>query len=287
MADGFDRLFPLTEVTSMMRNVFGLFGLFLALGPALLAETRQPAKPTQPSPPTGSASELPPFSKFSKTPDIIQRLQTVIDTKDFRDPDRFKEALEALHDALVSKKNEVPLFFDEEAFKAEMPKKIESFDIKVPVPPTKEPSILDFKVQLPSLPKKMTAEAALRALIGQLPKVKATYLIRNGTVVITTAKQASIKSLLQEKVAASFYQKPLFEALFALSDQTGASIAIDPKVTERAFVPVSATFAHDTTLESALSLLTDMAGLRHVIIGDGIYVTTVENADKLRYMPKY
>ena len=112
------------------------------------------------------------------------------------------------------------------------------------------------------------------------------FLIRSGLVFITAKNKATVKSLLQEKVAVSFLQKPLVHAIYALSDRTGASIVVDPRVGEKFMTPITATFANDTTLESALTTLTNIAELRFVVAGEGIFVTTPENADAVRYGPK-
>ena len=96
-----------------------------------------------------------------------------------------------------------------------------------------------------------------------------------------TPKKASVKALLKEKVILNVHQKSLAEALYQLSDQTGASIVLDPRAGEALLSPVSATFANDAWLEGALTVLTDMAGLRFTVVAGTIYVTTPENANKL------
>jgi hypothetical protein len=275
--------------------------LGLALGLALLhhvalAQPGQPPQQPQPVQPELPKQkiipELPPFSKFSKAPEVIQRLQTEFDTKGFHEPMPLGEALALVDELLAARKKEVALLFDAEAFRAEAPKPKLTFTFQ-PEPPKKEPpdgkpepGILDTKVTLPLIPRKLTADLALRLFLSQLTDYQGTYIIRNGTVLLTTKNRGSVKNLLKEKVAASFHQTPLFEAIYKLSDQVGASVVIDPKFADRAFTPVTATFVHDATLESALTLLTDMAGLRLAVIDNGIYVTSPQNADKIRYLPR-
>jgi hypothetical protein len=285
----------------MRRHALFLAGLTLTLAlwhcPTATAQApkpQQPPKSEQPPPPKTplEVPPLPPLDKYSTTPKILQLLQTEIDVKDFVDPLPLEEALELLSDKLAEKKKGVTLLFDEAAFKAELPPpKAAAFFVK----PDKEdmmPGLLETKVSLPFLPKKLSAAQALKVFLSQLdpkvgPKFNATYLIRQGTVVITTAKKASVKSLLQEKVSASFHLKPLFEIVYALSEQTGASIMIDPRVTERMYALLTATFANDTTLQSALNMLTNPVGLRVVVVGEGIYVTDPETAEEMRFLPKY
>jgi hypothetical protein len=269
----------------MLRTTFRFFGLAVAL---ILFSTA-PLYAQLPLPPLlpKVVPDLPSYGKFSKTPEIIQRLQTEIPTEDLQSTKKLVDALEEIRDQLAIKKKDVGFLIDEPAFKAEIPPSKEKLYALAPETMKPEPPVSETKIKLPLLPSKMRAATALSVVLGQVPKQQATYLIRQNTVVITTTKRAAIKSLLQEKVAAVFYQKPLFEALYALSDQTGASIVIDPRVTEQAWLPVTATFANDATLLSALTLLTEMVGLRPVVLGDGIYITTPENADRLRYQPKY
>jgi hypothetical protein len=272
----------------MLRTTFWVFALAVA---SILFSTT-PLAAQLPLPPLlpKVVPDLPSYGKFSKTPDIIQRLQTEIPTDELqtgKTARKMVELLEEISDQLALKKKDVAFIIDEPAFRAEIPPSKEKLYALAPETMKPEPSVSETKIKLPLLPKKMTAATALSVLLGQVPKQQATYLIRQNTVVITTTKRAAIKNLLQEKVAAAFYQKPLFEALYTLSDQTGASIVIDPRVTEQAWLPVSATFGNDATLHSALTLLTEMVGLRPVVLGDGIYITTPENADRLRYQPKY
>lgn len=275
----------------MMRNPITLappaLAIVLLTLSSLSAQQPQPPQPGPPLPPKPKIiPELPPFSKFSKTPEVIQRLQTEITTGEFQAPMHLSEALGLIDEQLAKKKKEIAFFFDEEAFKAEVPVVKEN---PLLVKPGKdEPkSLSEVMVRLPPLPKKMTVDMALRVLIGQLPRPhQPTYVVRGGTVVITPKNRVAMKYLLKEKVVATFHKKPLVEAVYSLSDLTGASIVFDPFVGEQALAPVSATFAHDATLDSALTLMAETVGLRVVVVGDGIYITTPQNADNVRYLPK-
>src|SRR5207247_8579855 len=72
------------------------------------------------------------------------------------------------------------------------------------------------------LPVKATAEKALRMALAQV-EPEAAFLIRDGLVEITTASQASVAGVLQQRVLANFSKVPLADALQDLSYQTGAS----------------------------------------------------------------
>lgn len=294
----------------MLRNILGLLGLVIALTvcPALPAHdgqppgSRQAAQPTkagqpeqppkdQPKPPE-PPPEPPPFSKFSKTPDIIDRLKTEIATKGFEKKMTLDEALDTIREALAAKKKGVSFLVDVEAFRAEAPPPKVSIggimgpDLTKLKPP---PSVLMTKIELQPLPEKLSAATLLRLVLAEIPNYKATYLIRKGGVVITTAKAASIKGVLEEKVSGNFYQTPFYEVLYSLSDQTGATIVMDREhvLNPKAWYnPITATFGHSASLESALNLICESVGAKAAVVGDGILITTVENAERLRYMPK-
>jgi hypothetical protein len=75
-------------------------------------------------------------------------------------------------------------------------------------------------------------------------------------------------------------RQPLKDSLQELSEMSGASIVIDPRVGDKAKTAVSITLAN-AMVDSAVELLADMADLQ-VVQKDAIfYVTTKENANRL------
>jgi hypothetical protein len=143
-------------------------------------------------------------------------------------------------------------------------------------------SILYAEIDLKGAPRAMPISTLLRVALSKLPKGNGTYVIRQNMIEITTQAQTEPHNLLRRKVAAAFSNTPLDQALEELSEQSGASIVIDGRVGDKAKAPVSATFRNDTALGSALQMLTDMAGLRPVVLEEGLYVTTPENAARMR-----
>jgi hypothetical protein len=166
---------------------------------------------------------------------------------------------------------EVPILVDFEAFKEDTPDAYKE-----------ESDLYDVRVKMPALPKRLPAATILRMALGHLPTRNATFIVRRGAIEITTLTQAAPQNLARQKVAAMFDRRPLTEAVQELSNITGASINIDPRIGEKRDTPVTATFAHDVSLVTALNQLADMAGVKALFLDEGLYVTTAENAEALR-----
>jgi hypothetical protein len=120
---------------------------------------------------------------------------------------------------------------------------------------------------------------ALRLLLSQ---VNATYIVRDGFLEVTSLKQASAKYLFRQRVAAAFDDVPLGDALERLSDPSGVSVTVDVRVGDMARTRVSATLKNDVPFATAVRMLSDMAGLKAVRLGDALYVTTKDNAKLLQ-----
>lgn len=76
----------------------------------------------------------------------------------------------------------------------------------------------------------------------------------------------------------TFRQRPLAQALDDLAVNSWFAIVLDRRVADRTQVGVTARTPNSVTLEGALTVLTDMAGLRHVVLEDAVYVTSPANA---------
>jgi hypothetical protein len=198
-------------------------------------------------------------------------LNQAIETKDFLAPMTIKEALDRLGGWIANFVADSPLFIDEEAFLAEEPNARD---------------LLSTEIRFPSLPRKMTIGACLRAILGKVPGHNATFLLRNGMLEITTVKAASPKQLLRQRVVANFQNLPLDEAIDELSEQTGLSVIVDARAGDKKRAPVTAALGNDVTLEAALRLLADMADLKLVVMADAVYVTTPANAPLLCKAPR-
>src|SRR5260370_10083613 len=196
---------------------------------------------------------------------ILRMLEETIDLGPFkRNEMTMKEFLVLLMEQYAAKGKDLPILVDNEAFK----KKDRDF------------YIYDVIVRFPAL-KRMPGIEALRSALSRSDK-PATFLIRRGVVVIVPKNQASTKELLKQTVAANFEGRPLNEALEELSAMTGASIVLDRRPGDKAKKPTPATLKSEVSLDAALRMLTDMADLKAVILGAGIYVTSPANAQTLR-----
>lgn len=127
----------------------------------------------------------------------------------------------------------------------------------------------------------------LRTILQRVPAPSgATYSVRDDHIEITTnAFQraeiwGSYHGPFLPLVNATFEKSPLEEAARELADQAEFTVLVDSRAAEKAKTPVSARLLN-TPLDTAMRLLTDMAGLQTVHLDNVLYVTTKENAEAL------
>jgi hypothetical protein len=191
------------------------------------------------------------------TPDLAQIWREPVEVKDFTQPRTLREALAHLDDIFAARKINLSLMMDSAAFRE---------------PGAEVSEIGDVQVMLPNLPRRLPLAVLLQRLVAQLP-VPASYLLRDGGIVILPAARATPAALLRAPVLARFEKRPLRQALEELSAHTGATILLDPRVNEKAQAPVTATLKNTITLEAAVRLLAEMADLRAVVENDILFVT--------------
>jgi RNA polymerase sigma factor (sigma-70 family) len=148
-------------------------------------------------------------------------------------------------------------------------------------------NVLDTPVNLPRLPG-VSLSTVLRFLLTQ---VNGAYLVRKDYIEVTTDSQkvfeafgpaeGSHTSKLPPTVNVVVQGRRLEEAIADLANQTGENIVIDPQVQETKRPPITARFLN-TPVDAAVRLIADMAGLESVKVGNVYYVTSRENADRLR-----
>jgi hypothetical protein len=200
---------------------------------------------------------------------LLSKLNEPMDMKDFQAPMVLKEALGLIQDKLNTRyKDEdvLPILVDGEAFKAESGENAD---------------IYDAPIRFPTYPRQITVATALRLIVSQITAPKATFIVRDRFIEITTAKAGSLPQLLKQKVFADLDRRPLAEAIELLSAPKGVSVLLDPRLGDKLKTPVTAALINDTTLEGALRLLTDMAGVKLYVSEDGVYVTSPANAELL------
>ncbi len=205
--------------------------------------------------------------------DIIRVLNSPLDMREFRNPMTLNEALGLIYEHVATagalgKKVGLPILVDQKGFKDVDPE---------------APDIYESQVKFPPYPKTMTVATALNHALSQVPTGEATYVIRRGMIVITSAKQNRIENSLKQTVLGDFVRKPLDEVIQELAEQTGVSIQLDSRaVKDKQNIQVTALFRNDTSLRDALVMLADMAGLQVVELSTGVYVTSPANAETLK-----
>jgi hypothetical protein len=193
---------------------------------------------------------------------LTEVLALEVPTDKFTTPVTLQDALGLMYDILASQGLDVRIVFNEGSFKELNP------DIQMP---------LDTPVRALPVPKTLPLEKLLEVALGQLP-MPAGMVLHGNTIEIVAREHATLPFLLWQRVLAKFDETPLDRALHQLSDKTGVSIVLDPRIKERKATPITVEFRRDVNLESALRMLANMAELKIVLLDRGVYVTTPENA---------
>jgi hypothetical protein len=157
----------------------------------------------------------------------------------------------------LSERYGFPIVFDREAFKGEA----ELQEFRKSIVQSQKVSGIDLRVVLQQL----------------LCQAQADYRLRDTGVFIFPKEYVTSGRLLQQPVTASFQQTPLDRALARVAAQSGVSIVLDPRA---ARVTITADL-DNVPLEAAVRILSDMASLKPVTMGNTFYVTTAANACKL------
>jgi RNA polymerase sigma factor (sigma-70 family) len=154
--------------------------------------------------------------------------------------------------------------------------------------------------------RNLTLNQLLRELLAQVKysdqPVPVTYAVKGSQVAIVPAFQLPFlhataitfedftpfvnPNVIEEQVqgdpvTVEIQSEPLDRALRDLADATGTNIILDNRANERGQTRVTATL-QGVRLFTALKVLSDMAGLQPVVVGNVYYVTTPENADRLQ-----
>jgi hypothetical protein len=141
-------------------------------------------------------------------------------------------------------------------------------------------SIEDQTVALPKMPA-ISAESALSLLLSQ---VNGSFRIRDGYIEITTLRQLGIFDVVNPDpapfplVRLSLQSQAFEDALTDLAELSGVNIVLDrPHAGNRARKRVTTTL-ENVRVDTAVSLLADLAGLKTVLDGNVLYVTSVRKA---------
>lgn len=161
----------------------------------------------------------------------------------------------------ISQRYGLTILIDEDAFK-------DDFQI---IEVGKMPAKLPKMVEVP-------ASTVLRLLVKQ---IQGGFQVRDGILYVVPKERMLSGLLAQLPVDATFDRRPLHEALQELSDLSGTSILVDPRLASVAKAPVTASL-NNVPLETAVRMLADMADLKPVLLDNALYVTTKDNAKALR-----
>ncbi len=113
-----------------------------------------------------------------------------------------------------------------------------------------------------------------------LDEFSLTYVLLADGVLITT-EAAGFYRQLRQRVSVDGRDRPLRDVLQELARETGVNLVIDPTV-GKDVAQKTALRVDDTTVETAVGLLTELAGLKSVQFGNVLLVTSEERAAKIR-----
>ncbi len=119
-------------------------------------------------------------------------------------------------------------------------------------------------------------------LVTMLSQFNLTYAVVNDMVLVTSEEQAVYK-LLKQRISVDYEEAPLAKALKELAKANGVNIVIDPHVirNKAADAAISLT-VEDVPFEAVVRIMCEMANLKPARMGNVIYVTTEDRAEKLK-----
>jgi len=118
------------------------------------------------------------------------------------------------------------------------------------------------------------------ALQNFLSPYNLTFVILGDTVLITS-EEAGYQRQMRQRVSIDVKNQPLADTLQKLADETGANLLVDPRQAEKAKAKITLQL-DDVTLETAFRLLTAVADLSTVRVGNMLFLTDDARAEKLR-----
>lgn len=105
--------------------------------------------------------------------------------------------------------------------------------------------------------------------------------VKMGDHLLVTSAEMAMQRLMGQRVSVPARNQPLHAALRDLARQSGATILVDPRVADQAKTSVGAGL-EDVTLEAAVRVLVELAGLKMARIDTVIFVTSPASAASIR-----
>jgi hypothetical protein len=122
----------------------------------------------------------------------------------------------------------------------------------------------------------------LRTIAGQY---NLTFVQVQDMVLVTTEEMGLYRQMRQ-RINVDLNQVPLHQALQQLGRSTAANLVLDPRAAKEARSAPLTLQLDDVPLETAVRLMAEMAGLKVVRLGNVLFVTTEDRAEKLRAEPE-
>ena len=160
----------------------------------------------------------------------------------------------------IAERNSMTILIDDEAFKAD----------------SGQPDIEAQPIRLPRLTN-VRLRTVLRAILEQ---VNGDYYVKDDVLMVVPRQRIQSGAVLRQSIDLHLEKRPLAAALKELSDMTGVSVVLDAQKLKDSKSEVTADF-RNVPLDCAVRVLADMADMKSVVLDNLLYVTSIENADKL------
>lgn len=144
---------------------------------------------------------------------------------------------------------------------------------------------IDFNPNGNLIQLKATRTKVRQVLQQLLNPYNLTYVILGETVLVTTEGMAAQRQMRQ-RISLDVDNLPLHKALRDLARTHGVSLVIDPRIAKESQAKVSLQL-EDSALETGVRLLAEFANLKAVRLGNVLFVTTEDKAEKLRREEAY
>jgi len=160
----------------------------------------------------------------------------------------------------IAERYKMTIIVDTEAFKADQ----------------NQPDVEGQPVKLMRLPD-VKILTALRAIFEQ---INGDFYTKDDVLTVVPRSYIEGGRVFRHPVDVIFSKRPLADALSELSDLSGLSIVLDPRAQADASPAVTANFSN-VPVHDAVRVLADVSGMKSVAMNNLLYVTSIQNADKL------
>jgi type II secretory pathway component GspD/PulD (secretin) len=124
-------------------------------------------------------------------------------------------------------------------------------------------------------------DAKLKTVLRSIASQHNLAIAAVGDTIVLTTEDVALQRLLRQPVDVDAKEQPAADALKRLARLTGTNVIIDPRQAKAAQKPVTLQ-VEDVPLEAAVRLVCEMAALKPVRLGNVLFVTSEERADKLK-----